>query len=377
MTSGATYDTRRHRFGEGTDAVTSIAFYLPQYHRIPENDEWWGEGFTDWTNVRAATPLFPGHHQPHEPGDLGYYDLTDGRVRDAQAELARSYGIGAFCYYHYWFAGRRLLERPFDEVLASGRPDFPLLLCWANEPWTRAWDGSRDQILVDQRYSEEDDARHVDWLIDAFRDPRYLRVDGRPVFLVYRAGQLPDPLRTTATWRARAARAGLPGLFLCRVESHRERGDPAPLGFDAAVDFQPAAGDVPLLSKERLRPRRVLARAGVTPPETSYIAMEYEDLVRRMLSRPQPEFLRFPCVTPDWDNSPRRRAGAFLLTGSTPARFGRWTAEVAERLRGADPTQPRLLFVNGWNEWAEGCHLEPCRRWGYGYLEAFAKAVLS
>ena len=359
----------------GGPSLRSIAFYLPQYHRIPENDRWWGEGFTDWTNVRAATPLFPGHHQPHVPGELGYYDLGDGRVREAQADLARHYGIDAFCYYHYWFAGRRLLGGPLDEVLATGRPDLAFVLCWANEPWTRTWDGGRNELLMDQHYSDDDDRRHIDWLIDAFRDPRYLRVDGRPLFLVYRAGQLPDPLRTTRTWRERASQAGLPGLYLCRVESHRERGDPTALGFDAAVEFQPAVGDVPLLSRARLlSPRRILARAGVTRPDTSYIAMEYADLVRMMRERPPPGYPRFPCVTPDWDNSPRRRDGAFVLTGSTPELFGEWVADVAARLR-RRPTGPRLLFVNGWNEWAEGCHLEPCRRWGYGYLEAFAKGV--
>jgi hypothetical protein len=354
--------------------LRSIAFYLPQYHPIGENDEWWGPGFTDWDNVRAATPLFPGHRQPHVAGELGYYDLLDPTVREAQADLATRYGIDAFCYYHYWFAGRRLLERPFDEVLASGRPDLPFLLCWANEPWTRRWDGGDGDILLDQRYSDEDDARHIEWLIEAFRDPRYVRVDGKPVFLVYRADHLPDPVRTTRTWRARASSAGFPGLFLCRVESFRERGDPTRLGFDAAVEFQPAAGDVPLFSTARLNPRRVLARAGVGTPEASYMAVDYGQLVRRLLSRPAPSFLRLPCVTPDWDNSPRRRHGAFLLTGSSPERFGDWVGAVAARLRSSS-AEPKLLFVNAWNEWAEGCHLEPCERWGYGYLEAFAKAV--
>jgi hypothetical protein len=354
--------------------VRSIAFYLPQFHPIPENDQWWGEGFTEWTNVRAAAPLFPGHAQPHLPGALGFYDLRDPDVRTAQAGLARGHGIDAFCYYHYWFGGRRLLERPFDEVLASGKPDLGFCLCWANEPWTRAWDGSRHDILIDQRYSEEDDRRHADWLIEAFRDERYVRVEGRPLFLVYRAGELPDPKRTTALWRERAARAGLPGLFLCRVESHRERGDPTLLGFDAAVEFQPAVGDLPVLSATRMAPRRLLAKARLTSAERSYMTLDYATLVDRALGRPAPPFLRFPCVTPEWDNTPRRREGAFLITGSSPELFARWVAEVARRLAQAPP-EHRLLFVNGWNEWAEGCHLEPCARWGDGYLQAFASAV--
>ena len=360
--------------GTAGDGIRSIAFYLPQFHPIPENDEWWGEGFTDWTNVSAARPLFAGHHQPHRPGELGYYDLRDLAVREAQAGLATRYGIDAFCYYHYWFAQRRLLQQPFDEVLASGRPDLPFCLCWANEPWTRAWDGSRNDILIDQDYSEEDDRRHIDWLIEAFRDDRYVRVDGKPLFLVYRAGILPDAPRTTRLWRERAARAGLPGLFLCRVESHFEGDDPRALGFDAAVEFQPAFGLGGLTARQRFPPRRVLARLKLAPPTSSYVAVDYGELVAKMLNRPQPEFLRFPCVTPQWDNTPRKREGAFLLTGSTPEQFGAWVAEIARRLCAAPP-EHRLLFVNAWNEWGEGCHLEPDARWGVGYLEALAKAL--
>lgn len=353
--------------------IRSIAFYLPQFHPIPENDGWWGEGFTDWTNVAAAKALFPGHHQPHLPGELGYYDLRDAAVRDAQANLAARYGIDAFCYYHYWFAGRRLLNQPFDEVLASGRPDLPFCLCWANEAWTRVWDGGRDDVLIDQRYSGEDDERHIDWLIEAFKDDRYVRVEGKPLFLVYRAGMLPDAPATTRVWRERAARAGLPGLFLCRVESHFEADDPRPLGFDAAVEFQPAFGSG-LTARQRFPPRRVLARFGLAPPGASYVAVRYDELVEKMLRRRQPPFPRFPCVTPDWDNTARKPHGAFLLTGSTPEAFGRWTAEAARRLAAA-PADRRLLFVNAWNEWAEGCHLEPCERWGDAYLSAFAGAI--
>jgi lipopolysaccharide biosynthesis protein len=355
--------------------VRSIAFYLPQFHPIPENDEWWGEGFTEWTNVRRAKPLFKGHQQPHVPGELGYYDLRDPAVREAQADLAARYRIDAFCYYHYWFAGRRLLHQPFDEVLASGRPDHPFCLCWANEPWTRTWDGSSANVLVDQHYSAEDDRRHIDALIDAFRDERYLQVDGKPLFLVYRAGVLPDPLATTTLWRERASQAGLPGLFLCRVESHFEAGDPRPLGFDAAVEFQPAFGQVRWTASQRFPLRRILARLNLGPAEKSYVTLDYDRLVRDMLGREEPDYPRFPCVTPQWDNTPRRPYGAFMLTGSTPERFGEWVAEVSRRLRTAPPER-RLLFVNAWNEWGEGCHLEPCERWGVGYLEALAKALV-
>ena len=358
----------------GGSDIRTVAFYLPQFHPIPENDEWWGDGFTEWTYVRPAKPLFRGHHQPHVPGQLGYYDLRDPQIREAQADLAGRYGVDAFCYYHYWFGGRRLLERPFDEVLASGKPDFPFLLCWANEPWTRTWDGGRNNVLMDQRYSQEDDIRHIDWLIDAFGDDRYVRVDGKPLFLVYRVSELPDPVRTTDVWRERAERAGLPGLFLCRMESHDEVGDPTVLGFDASVEFQPAFRDVDGLRRQRYVPRRVLSRLGAMPREKSYIAVQYPALVRQMSTRRQPDYLRFPCVMPDWDNTPRRPYGARMFVNSTPELFGEWVADVARRLRTA-PAEHRLLFVNGWNEWGEGCHLEPCERWGYGYLEALANGL--
>ena len=166
-------------------------------------------GFTEWTNVTRTRPQFRGHQQPHLPSELGFYDLRLPEARQAQADLAREYGISGFCYYHYWFTGRRLLERPFNEVLASGEPDFPFCLCWANERWTRTWDGGEHCVLMDQTYSAEDDLAHIRWLCEAFRDPRYVRVEGRPLLLVYQAGDLPDPVRTTSICARRPSARGL------------------------------------------------------------------------------------------------------------------------------------------------------------------------
>jgi lipopolysaccharide biosynthesis protein len=213
--------------------VRAIAFHLPQFHPIPENDEWWGKGFTEWKNVASAAPLFSGHYQPHLPADLGFYDLRLPDARAAQAELAAEYGIYGFCYYHYWFNGRQVLERPVNEILASGEPEFPFCLCWANENWTRRWDGLIDEILLEQRYTPADDLAYIRTLMPFFLDQRYIRVMDRP-FAVYRASKLPDPQKTTDLWRREAYREGLKGLFLVSVESYSELGDPRDIGFDCA-----------------------------------------------------------------------------------------------------------------------------------------------
>ncbi len=355
-------------------AVRTIAFVLPQFHRVCQNDEWWGPGFTEWTNVTKAKPLFPGHHQPHVPADLGYYDLLDPAVRDAQASLARRYGVDAFCYYHYWFHGDRLLERPVDDMIRSGTPDLPFCLCWANEPWTRVWDGGSKDVLQPQWYSADDDRRHIDWLLTAFADPRYVRIDGRPLFLVYRASSLPDPRRTADLWRQRARQAGFPDLYLCRVESFDPPADPRPLGFDASVEFFPG-GQLRILTgggRWRQRLRHVYLTVSRRRPGPRLVP--YDDLVQTVLRRPDPGYPRFPCVVPGWDNTARRPWAPLVLTGSTPEKFGRWVAATVEGLADRPPSQ-RMLFVNAWNEWAEGCHLEPCERWGHGYLEALAKAT--
>ena len=346
----------------------SVAFYLPQYHVIPENEQWWGRGFTDWDNVERALPLFPGHAQPDLPGELGRYDLLDPAVRTRQAELALNYGIDAFCYHHYWFSGRRLLSQPVDQVLLSGRPDISFCLSWANESWTREWSGS-GEVLIEQTYDEQDDEAHGYWLAAAFRDPRYLRVDDRAVMLVYGASALPDPRRTTGLWRQIARAEGAGDLLLCAVRSsRREHGDPRLKGFDAAVDFQP--------DWRRIRPplhRSVPSKAARAlglrvDPSPRFTLFDYEAIVARELARPRPSHPEFPCVMPAWDNTPRRQRNAIVVQGSTPGLYGRWTREHAQR-------DPRLLFVNAWNEWAEGCHLEPGLRWGRQYLEAHAAAV--
>ena len=218
--------------------VRAIAFYLPQFHPIPENDGWWGPGFTEWSNVTRAQPNFDGHYEPHLPADLGFYDLRVPETREQQAELARAHGIHGFCYYYYWFAGKRLLERPIEEMRASGRPDFPICLCWANENWTRRWDGADREVLIAQNPSPADDERLIRDLLAHFRDPRYIRVGGRPLFMVYRVGVLPDVRASAAIWRDICRREGIGELYLCAAKTY-DTGDPAQYGFDAAVEFPP------------------------------------------------------------------------------------------------------------------------------------------
>ncbi len=354
------------------DALRFIAFYLPQYHPIPENDEWWGPGFTEWTNVARAKPLFRGHYQPHIPADLGFYDLRLPEARAAQASLAAEHGIAGFCYYHYWFQGRRLLQRPFEEVLRSGRPDLGFCLCWANENWTRTWNGGEQEILVAQSYSPDDDLRHIRSLAEAFADPRYIRVDGQPLLLVYRASRLPEPRRTADVWRAEAERLGVGVPYLCSVQSfHTEHRDPADFGFDAAVEFAPDIDDQP---PPHSAARRALRR--FLNPRSPYrvnAVCDYDKVATRMLGLDAGDYKRYPCVTPGFDSTPRRRrGGARILVGSTPERYEWWLRERMARFTPYSPDE-NLFFVNAWNEWAEGNHLEPDLRWGRAYLDVHTR----
>ena len=362
-----------------TDAPRAIAFYLPQFHPIPENDLWWGTGFTEWRNVAKAQSLFPGHYQPHIPANLGFYDLRLPEARIAQAQLAKAYGIHGFCYWHYWFNGKRVLERPFEEVLKSGEPDFPFCLAWANENWTRRWDGEDQEVLLYQGYSLEDDKAHIRSLLPAFNDPRYITINGKPLFLVYRVNSFPDPAATARLWRDEAVKAGLPGLYLCTVTSLPELNfDPKLIGFDAAVDFQPAWGDLPCREIPR-SPKNLFSflkkQKPVNPAYATNAVRSYRAVVENMMIRPRPEFKLFPGVTPGWDNSPRRKADACIFTDSEPETYGRWLRHaVSESLRRFEGEE-KLVFINAWNEWAEGNHLEPDLKWGLRYLEETWNAV--
>jgi hypothetical protein len=354
--------------GSGTTPASggkpkALAFYLPQYHPIPENDEWWGKGFTEWRNVTKARPLFPGHYQPHVPGELGYYDLRLSEVREAQAALAREHGVHGFIYYHYWFHGRRLLERPFEEVLASGAPDFPFALCWANEEWTRGWDAQTGHVLVRQEFSEEDDRAHIQYLLRAFKDPRYITIDGRPLLLIYRPTLVPDLKRTSELWRQEARRAGFPDLYLCWVESWGAPpgGEgPEPFGLDASVGFMPLQGQPVHAPLETLRGHRVL---------------DYQSAAEWEIKHLERPWKRFPSVMVGWDNTARRARGATIYQGATPAHYEQWLQATADAQADVRPEE-NYLFILAWNEWAEGNHLEPDQRYGRAFLEATRSVLL-
>lgn len=340
-----------------------VAFHLPQFHPVAENDEWWGKGFTEWTNVAKAKPLFRGHHQPKIPTDLGFYDLRISEVRHQQADLARQYGVTAFCYWHYWFGGRRLLERPVEEILTSGEPNHPFALAWANQTWTGIWHGAPGRILVEQTYpGKEDDQAHFQVLLRAFTDPRYLKVGGRPLFYVFRPEQLPDAAAWTARWQAMARAEGLPGLYLVAEVSDLLGAGPVftdvrSEGFDAGAYVRiPAARDT--RSMLGMRARRKL-RGG---PE---VYRHARDLPKPPLELADERL--HPCVYPNWDNTPRSGRRGVVLSQSTPDVFRRHVSQAVAR---ALPGEEALLFVKSWNEWAEGNHLEPDDAVGHGWLQA-------
>jgi len=353
------------------EKIRLIAFYLPQYHPIPENDEWWGKGFTEWTNVAKAKPLFRRHYQPHLPADLGFYDLRLPEVRQSQADLAREHGIYGFCYYHYWFNGKRLLSRPFDEVLSSGKPDFPFCLCWANENWTRRWDGRDQDILLEQKYDFADDQKHIRALFPAFNDRRYIRIYNKPLFLVYRTELLPFPKQTVHIWREEALKEGIGELYIANVQSMGSYGDPADIGFDASVEFAP---DWRAMGPKKNRLTSLVNRFSKKFGNGVGI-YQYDNLVENMLRKPYPDYKLFRGVTPSWDNTPRRQEGAIVFVESTPDKYNNWLKEMIKQTKQRYSGDERIVFINAWNEWAEGNHLEPCQKWGRRYLDATSNAI--
>lgn len=346
-------------------AVRLIAYYLPQFHPIPENDEWWGKGFTEWTNVSKALPRFQGHYQPRLPGALGFYDLRLRENLQQQAELARRYGIHGFCFHHYWFSGTKLLDTPLRMLLESPDIDLPFCLNWANENWTRRWDGEEDHLLIAQRHSPEADIALCEDLLTAIRDPRYIRVDGRPLIMIYRPGLLPDAAATLERWRKHFKAAGESDPYLVMPQGFEDN-DPRRYGFDAAAGFPPHRFGW-----------HVPRRAPKHPFDPNYEGFihRYDDMVAAATSAKDEGYTLLPGVAPAWDNEARRPNWGTCFVGSTPKKYGAWLEHACGQALRAEMQDERIVFINAWNEWAEGAYLEPDRHFGYAYLAETARAL--
>lgn len=346
--------------------IKPIAIYLPQFHPIPENDKAWGEGFTEWTNVRKAKPLFEGHYQPHVPHeDVGYYDLRDPEVMVRQAAMAKAYGIYGFAFYHYWFNGKQLLETPLDNMLKSGKPDFPFLYIWANEHWSRRWDGSEHEIIQEQHYSHEDDLNHIRFLCEnVFSDKRYITIDEKPVFMVYRTELLPDIKETARIWREEARKFGFKDLYLVRVEHFVSGIDPELIGFDAAMEFGP---DV-----------RAFGNYSTFSPSESikFNKVNYNEVIFKTLIK-NFNYKVFRCAFPFWDNSARKRIDCYIVNNNQINDFGYFFDKLKDYTIDNFSTNEQFIFINAWNEWAEGCHIEPDKKFGYKLLETIAISLES
>lgn len=357
--------------------IKPIAIHLPQFHPIPENDKWWGKGFTEWTNVTKAKALFKNHYQPHLPADLGFYDLRLEESRIAQEELAKANGIHGFCYYHYWFNGKRILEKPVNAKLKNIKEDLPFMLCWANENWTRVWDGGENNVLLNQDYSLEDDALHIKELIFYFKDPRYIKVNGKPVFIVYRPKLFPDMKATAKLWRKIAREHGFPDIYLGFAGRFEDHPNTQRSIFDFAFDFQPRFDTRPLpygYSRLKGHWNHILKKLGFSYKNFQKPIYDYGEFASLQQKTP---FMAdtYPSVTPGWDNTARRKVNYFLLHDSTPEKYGEWLLYIKNNYPW-NQNPESFIFINAWNEWAEGNHLEPCLKWGDQYLKT-TKAVFN
>lgn len=379
-----------------------IALYLPQFHPIPENDKWWGPGFTEWTNVAKAKPLFRGHVQPRIPADLGFYDLRLAETREQQAMLAREAGIEGFCYYHYWFGGgRQLLERPFNEVVASGKPDFPFCICWANHTWSnKTWNRKSamqlDSVLMEQTYpGTEDDIAHFNSLLPAFRDPRYMTVDGKLIFVIYDPLKFINIERFIETWRKLAEKNGLPGFHFVGMtpstltlrvaaDGSRQRvmpnlkssakifKDVLDLGFDSVNSFGKRRGEMLYEGKWKNLAKTILRHVGLP---TGSIRYDYERTVCNYFAPEDSWENVYPTILPQWDRTPRVSSWDGVYVNATPEKFEKHIRQALELIKDKSP-EHRILFLKSWNEWGEGNYVEPDLQWGHGFLDAIHRAVV-
>lgn len=372
-----------------------IAFYLPQYHPIPENDMWWGKGFTEWTNVAKAKPQFRGHVQPKIPADLGFYDLRLPEVRKAQAEMARDCGVEGFCYWHYWFGnGKTLLEMPFNEVLRTGEPDFPFCLGWANHSWSnKTWQKNttfqKDTMFLEQTYGDDDDyTKHFYSVLPAFQDHRYITVDGKPLFLIFAPLDFPQLNHFVSLWQRLARENGLKGIHFVGKVSGVGRFDKGPFynyaqdipkrydsvlaeGMDAVNSINLRFAEMESIGKYRKMFERLLNKL---IPSSKVEKYDYAKVMRHFFTKEDSQENVYPTILPRWDKTPRLGKQAYVYTGSTPELFAKSVHEALELINRKEP-EHRILFLQAWNEWGEGNYMEPDLEFGHGYLDALKKEI--
>ncbi len=373
--------------------VKTIAYFLPQFHAIPENDRAWGKGFTEWTNTRKAEPLFEGHYQPKTPLNENYYNLLDDDVKIWQAELAKKYGIFGFCYYHYWFKdGKQLLEKPAEQMLANKAVDIPFCFSWANENWSKLWDGGSRELIAEQNYGGEPDwKKHLEYLVDFFRDERYITLDGKPVFLIYKPEEIPKVDKMLDFWNEEIKSYGFDGICFMIQNPQWFFMPSYDMGrFSYQIKFYPFfSTNLKRLSKETLQKRQSLYRKlkkvhlnflidKVLPklkkskakPKAELTKLDYDEIWTLGLnSDADSRFIEGAFV--DWDNTARKKNG-YVHTGATPEKFGAYMSKLFKKVK--DNRQQPVVFINAWNEWCEGAYLEPDTKHGYGYLEKFKEA---
>lgn len=355
-----------------------IAFYLPQFHQIPENDKWWGKGFTEWTNLRKAKPLFKGHYQPREPLNDNYYNLLDPTVQKWQANIARKYGIHGFCYYHYWFNGKLLLEKPLEKMLTSGEPNIPFCLSWANEPWTRRWDGGDNEVLMPQDYGEKEDwENHFNYLLRYFLDKRYIKIDCKPIFLIYRTSSISNCNEILQYWEHRAKECGLKGIFFIETLNSFQMTPYSNIS-KGVLEFEPMytmSFNRTFYIKAQSKLKRIIQK--LSRNKFFYLNIfDYDYIWNLIINRKNNYFegkRLFLGAFTDWDNVPRKIIDAHLFKGSSPEKFERYLEMQMKKT--IENHNSDFVFINAWNEWAESAYLEPDKRYGYGYLEAVRNAL--
>ncbi len=352
-----------------------LAINLPQFHANPENDEWWGRGFTEWTNVTKAKPLFDGHYQPHLPADLGFYDMRLLETLEEQASLAKEYNIDGFCYYHYWFSGKRLLHEPIDLILESKNPDFPFCYFWANETWSRRWMGEEKEVLIKQEYSHDDDRNHALWLVQSFKDERYIKIDGRPIFIIYKPFDLPNARKTIKIFEEVCLNNGIKKPFFVASNSHDRNKNPYELGFDHALHFQPRLQVLSEFMVEGPSIKKLIRNVlnGVFNSKLRlYTYKYYKDRIHNL----EMNYPGFPCVLVGFDNTARREKNAIVLKDQSVELFEYSLIEASKKAMELNEGE-QIVFINAWNEWAEGNHLEPCRQFGRQFLDAVKRVFPS